>query len=63
MRTTVTLDETRLERATELTGINSRTDLLNAALDALIAHESAMRLARLGGSQPDLELPPRRRSV
>jgi len=30
MRTTVTLDETRLARAIELTGIDSRTELLNA---------------------------------
>ena len=61
MRTTVTLDEDRLTRAIELTGIESRTELLNKALDSLIAFESSRRLALLGGTQPDLEDPPRRR--
>jgi hypothetical protein len=31
------------------------------ALKALIERESARRLARLGGSEPDLAAPPRRR--
>lgn len=61
MRTTVNLDSDRLERATELTAIKSRADLLNAALDALIALESSKRLARLGGTEPKAELAPRRR--
>ena len=62
MRTTVTLDETRLERAAKLTGIESRTELLNAALDSLIAREAAKRLALLGGSDPKASAPPRRRA-
>ena len=33
----------------------------DASTDALIERESARRLARLGGSQPDLEPVPRRR--
>ncbi|MDB2437493.1 type II toxin-antitoxin system VapB family antitoxin [Hellea sp.] len=61
MRTTVTLDEKRLTRAVELTGIESRTELLNAALDSLIAHEASMRMALLGGSEPKASAPPRRR--
>ncbi|WP_298915207.1 type II toxin-antitoxin system VapB family antitoxin [uncultured Algimonas sp.] len=61
MRTTVTLDQEKLETASSLSGISNRTELINAALDALIAHEAAMRLARLGGSEPDLEPAPRRR--
>ena len=33
------------------------------ALKALIERESARRLARLGGSEPQLETPPRRRAA
>ena len=61
MRTTVTLDEKRLSRAAELTGIESRTELLNAALDSLIAREASRRLARLGGTEPKAKAAPRRR--
>lgn len=61
MRTTVTLDKKRLARATKLTGIESRTELLNAALDSLIAREASKRLALLGGTEPKASAPPRRR--
>jgi Arc/MetJ family transcription regulator len=53
MRTTVTLDDELLERAEKLTGIRERPALLREALKALIAREAAIRLARLGGSDPD----------
>lgn len=61
MRTTVTLDEAKLEEAQTLTGIKNRSHLLDAALDALLAHEASMRLAKMGGSEPGATLPPRRR--
>jgi Arc/MetJ family transcription regulator len=61
MRTTVTLDDDLLERAAALTGTRERSGLLRQALEALIERESARRLARLGGSEPDLVAPPRRR--
>lgn len=61
MRTTVTIEDDLLERAAELTGIEQRGPLLRAALEALIARESARRLAALGGSMPDIGLPPPRR--
>jgi Arc/MetJ family transcription regulator len=61
MRTTVNLDTDLLAEATRLTGVTERTALLHAGLRALIERESARRLARLGGSQPDLEPVPRRR--
>lgn len=57
------LDETLLKRARELTGLREKTAVVHAGLEALIARESARRLARLGGSMPDLELAPRRRSA
>ena len=61
MRTTVKIDDERVERARELTGIDERTALLHEGLRALIARESARRLARLGGTEPKLAVPPRRR--
>ncbi len=61
MRTTVTLDDDLLERAEKLTGIEERPALLREALKALIARESALRLARLGGGDPKAAAPPRRR--
>jgi Arc/MetJ family transcription regulator len=62
MRTTVNLDEGLLEEAHRLTGIDERTALLHEGLRALIERESARRLARLGGTQKALKLPPRRRA-
>ena len=61
MRTTVNLDTDLLAEASRLTGVTERTALLHAGLRALIERESARRLARLGGSQPDIEFAPRRR--
>jgi Arc/MetJ family transcription regulator len=62
MRTTITLDDDLLADAAELTGITEKSALVRAALKALIEREAARRLARLGGSSPDLKVPPRRRS-
>lgn len=61
MRTTVTLDEALLSRAQLLSGVQERGALLKEALSALIQRESARRLARLGGSEPQLETVARRR--
>ena len=61
MRTTVILDDELLGRAEELMGSGERTALLRAALLALIERESARRLAVLGGTEPDLAAPERRR--
>lgn len=63
MRTTINLDETLLERAQALSGVQERSALLREALTALIERESARRLAQLGGSQPELSPIPRRRSA
>lgn len=61
MRTTITLDDRLLARAAELAGPMERSAMLAEALRALIERESSRRLARLGGSQPQLQVPPRRR--
>ena len=62
MRTTLIIDEKLLERARELTGIQEKTALVHAGLQALIAREAAKRLAALGGSEPGLRSIRRRRS-
>lgn len=62
MRTTLIIDESLLARARELFGISEKTALLHAGLEALIARESARRLAALGGSEPKLRAVPMRRS-
>jgi Arc/MetJ family transcription regulator len=61
MRTTVNLDEDLVAKAMKLTGPVDRTTLLHESLKALIERERARRLARLGGSQPQLRAAPRRR--
>ncbi len=50
-----------MAEAQRLTGTTEKTALVREALWALIERESARRLARLGGSEPQLVLPPRRR--
>ena len=62
MRTTLIVDDALLEQARELTGIEEKTALVRAGLEALIARESARRLAALAGTMPDLVAAPRHRS-
>jgi len=61
MRTTIALDDEQIQKAQALTGLTEKSALVRAALTALIERESARRLARLGGSEPGLRRPRRRR--
>lgn len=61
MRTTVALDDELLAKAQAFTGVKEKSALIREALKALIERESARRLARLGGSEPELAATPRRR--
>jgi len=61
MRTTLALDDELVATAQALTGVKEKSALVREALRALIERESSRRLARLGGSEPELEAPPRRR--
>lgn len=61
MRTTLILNESLLDRAREVTGISTKTALVHAGLEALIAREAAKRLAAMGGTMPKLGETPRRR--
>ena len=62
MRTTVNLDDELVARAQELTGTLEKGALVRDGLRALIEREAARRLALLGGTEPDLEVVPRRRA-
>jgi len=61
MRTTIALDDELVAEAQRLTGTTEKNALVRQALRALIERESARRLARLGGTEPTLTEPPRRR--
>lgn len=62
MKTTLNIDDALLAEAEALTEISEKTALVRAGLEALIARESARRLARLGGSERALAPIPRRRA-
>lgn len=55
------IEDNLLEKAAKLTGITEKTALVRLGLQALIAKESAKRLAGLGGTESKLEAIPRRR--
>ena len=61
MRTTLNIDEALLGRATQLSGLREKTAVVRAGLEALVARESARRLATLGGSDKTARSIPRRR--
>lgn len=62
MRTTLNINDELLDEAARLTGITEKTALVRLGLEALIARESSRRLARLAGTEGELEMIPRRRS-
>ena len=62
MRTTIHIDDELIRQAARLTGVEEKTSLVRQGLQALIARESARRLATLGGSEKDLRPISRRRS-
>ena len=61
MRTTITLDDELLEKARRYTGVAETPTLIRLALEGLVQREAARRLADLGGTEPNIEAPPRRR--
>ncbi|RKZ91510.1 MAG: type II toxin-antitoxin system VapB family antitoxin [Gammaproteobacteria bacterium] len=62
MRTTLNIDDQLYAEAVRLTGVKEKTALLRESLKALIQRESARRLAKLGGSEPQLDEIPRHRN-
>ena len=61
MRSTLNIDDEMLRKASELTGEKEKTALVRMGLEALVAQESARRLANLGGTERRLLPVPRRR--
>lgn len=61
MRTTLNIDDELLRQATRLTGVSEKTALVRMGLEALVARESARRLAKLGGTERKLTQIRRRR--
>jgi len=61
MRTTLILDDDLVDRAKRATGLTEKAAVVRAGLEALIARESARRLAALGGTEPRARAPRRRR--
>ncbi len=62
MRTTLNIDDDLLAKAARLTGTTEKTSLVRKGLEALVALESARRLAALGGTENKLKPIPRRRA-
>jgi Arc/MetJ family transcription regulator len=61
MRTTIVLDEELLEKAQRYSGVKEKSALVRLAMQRYVESEASRRLARLGGTEPDLVAPPRRR--
>ena len=61
VRTTVNVKDELIEEARKSTGIEGISALVTAGLTALVQREAARRLAKLGGTMPDLKVPPRQR--
>ena len=63
MRTTLILDDDLVAKARGITGVQEKTALVHEGLRALIARESARKLAALGGTEPRLRTIARRRTA
>ena len=61
LRTTLNIDDSLVQNAERLTVVKEKTSLVRLGLKALIAKESARRLANLGGTQKRLRRIRRRR--
>jgi Arc/MetJ family transcription regulator len=61
IRTTITVDESLLSSAKELTGRRKNSEIINIALKDMVAKESLAKIAALGGTMKNLELVPRRK--
>ena len=62
MRTTLNIEDTLIEKASKLTGIKEKTALVRKGLETLISLESSRRLAQLGGTEKQIQMPRRRRT-
>lgn len=61
-RTTVTVEDDLMRKAQAYTGVKEKSALIREALSQLVQREAARRLAALGGTMPELQRIPRRRT-
>jgi Arc/MetJ family transcription regulator len=61
MRTTLNIDDALFEEAKQLSGLSEKAAVVREGLKALIERESARRLAKLGGTEPQATSIPRQR--
>ncbi|MFG1420500.1 type II toxin-antitoxin system VapB family antitoxin [Roseixanthobacter liquoris] len=62
MRSTINIDDGLMERARSLTDIRETAAIVHRALETLVRVEAGKRLIALGGTMPEAEAAPRRRS-
>jgi Arc/MetJ family transcription regulator len=62
MRATISIDDELFAQAQEYAGDKEKSAVINEALKAFVQREAARRLARMGGTEPQLRPIPRRRS-
>ena len=62
MKTTFTIEDSLIDKASEITGIKGKNTLIKLGLEALIARESGKQLAKLGSTEKQLK-PALRRST
>lgn len=62
MRSTINIDDGLMEKARSLTGTRETAAIVRQALETLVRVETGKRLIALGGTMPDAEAAPRRRS-
>jgi Arc/MetJ family transcription regulator len=61
VKATIAIDDELFAAAQECAGDKEKPAVISEALKAFVEREDARRLARMGGSAPDLVAPPRRR--
>jgi Arc/MetJ family transcription regulator len=61
MKATIAIDDELFARAQEYAGVKEKSAVISEALKAYVQREAARRLARLGGTEPQLRPIPRRR--
>jgi Arc/MetJ family transcription regulator len=61
MRTTLNIDDELLAAAMQASGVDSKTRVIELALDMLVRHAARERVAALHGASRKAKAPPRRR--
>jgi Arc/MetJ family transcription regulator len=61
MKATIAIDDELFARAQEYPGVKEKSAVISEALKAYVQVEAGRRLVRMGGTEPQLRAPPRRR--